>query len=385
MRILHTSDWHLGRTLHGYPLIEDQKYMIDECLKVIKENEIDVFIIAGDIYDKSQPNEEAVALFHDFLRRIILEHKIPTIVISGNHDSQTRLHFGSELFESQQLYMVGETKKGYKKITLNTQEPLDLYLIPYIEPAKVRELSGDETIRHHDDAIRYIVGEINKEKGTHTSIAVAHAFVAGGDLSDSERKLCAVGTAEVVGVDCFKDFTYTALGHLHKPQKIGNEKIRYSGSPLKYSLSEAGHNKGFTYVCIEKGELKEVKQIPLQPKRDLRIIEGPLEELITSGLAVEEKLRNDYVYAKITTSQTQDVVGTLKQVYPYILGAEFITEKERENDKEDRSSYEKKRSQSIAQLFQEFIGFVSDLELEDEEKVYMDDILKLIEEAKDEA
>ncbi|MGL5676252.1 MAG: exonuclease SbcCD subunit D, partial [Cellulosilyticaceae bacterium] len=324
MKLLHTSDWHLGRTLHGYNLIEDQKYILDQILTYIKAYKIDALIIAGDVYDKSLPNEEAVALFNWFLGEVILGYHIPTFIIAGNHDSNTRIHFGSELFSGQGLHIVGKCREGYKCITLEKEEPVNFYLIPYMEPQEVRELAGDPSIKRHDDAMRYLTGKIEEEKQEGAKIAVVHAFVAGGDLSDSERRLCAVGTAEMVGVDCFKGFTYTALGHLHKPQAIGTEAVRYSGSPLKYSLSEVNQPKGVTCITIEKGELAEVEELPLQPKRNVRLIEGPMAELVKIGATLEEQLKNDYVYARITDRETEDMVGTLRNIYPYILGAEKV-------------------------------------------------------------
>lgn len=387
MRILHTSDWHLGRSLHGYNLLEDQTYIIEQILQFIKEEPVDLFIIAGDVYDKALPNEEAVALFNSFLNRMILEHKIPTVIIAGNHDSNTRIHFGSELFASQQLYIIGKCKKGYERIRFVGDEPVDLYLIPYMEPAEVREIAKDDTIKRHDDAMRYLVKQIQEEQQEGARVVVGHAFVAGGDLSDSERRLCAVGTAEMVGADCFKDFTYTALGHLHKPQAIGgSEAIRYSGSPLKYSLSEANQPKGFTCVTIKDGLLDRVEEIPLVPLRDLRIIEGPIEELIKVGTQLGEKEKSDYVYARITDKQVEDVVGTLRQIYPYTLGAEFVISGGKNKDSlTSQSDFETKRSQSIVELFQEFVDFVSDKELADEEKAYMDEVIKEIEEGTYEA
>lgn len=386
MRILHTSDWHLGRTLHGYPLIEDQAHMIKQLFQYIDEHSVDLFIIAGDVYDKSLPNEEAVALFNTFLNRMILEYKIPTLIIAGNHDSNTRIHFGSELFASQNLHIIGKCKQGYEKIMVGQEEQIACYLIPYMEPAEVREIAKDETIKRHDDAMRYLTHKINEEKGPEPTVVVAHAFVAGGDISDSERRLCAVGTAEMVGADCFKDFTYTALGHLHKPQAVGSEHIRYSGSPLKYSLSEANQPKGITCITIEGGEIQKIEEVPIHPLRDLRIIEGPIEALVKAGTELDEKSKSDYIYARITDRQVEDVVGTLRQIYPYTLGAEFVsvTAKSKENTT-NQSDFQEKRNKSIVELFKDFVEYVGDMELEDEDKAYMEEVIREIEEGNYEA
>ena len=386
MKILHTSDWHLGRTLHGYSLIDDQSYMLDQMIKYIKEEHIELLIIAGDIYDKALPNEEAVALFNWFISKVVGELELPTVIIAGNHDSNIRLHFGSELFASKQLYIIGECERGYHRVSITTDETVDLYLIPYMEPAKVREIAGDEGIKRHDDAMRYLTGEILKEKREVPSLLVVHAFVAGGDLSDSERRLCAVGTAEMVGADCFIPFTYTALGHLHKPQPIGAETIRYSGSLLKYSVSEANQKKGFVKLEIANGTLNGIEEVSLQPKRDLKVIQGPIEALIKAAAALPEENRQDYVYAKVEGKVIEDVVGLLRQVYPFVLGAEFVSPKTKKNEEVERTSdFETKRKKSLTELFEEFMEYVGEADLNEEDMAYMNQVIMEIEEGKNEA
>lgn len=386
MKILHTSDWHLGRTLHGYSLIDDQSYMLDQMIEYIKEEQIELLIIAGDIYDKALPNEEAVALFNWFISKVVGELELPTVIIAGNHDSNIRLHFGSELFASKQLYIIGECERGYHRVSITTDETVDLYLIPYMEPAKVREIAGDEGIKRHDDAMRYLTGEILKEKREVPSLLVVHAFVAGGDLSDSERRLCAVGTAEMVGADCFIPFTYTALGHLHKPQPIGAETIRYSGSLLKYSVSEANQKKGFVKLEIENGTLNGIEEVSLQPKRDLKVIQGPIEALIKAAAALPEESRQDYVYAKVEGKVIEDVVGLLRQVYPFVLGAEFVSPKTKKNEEVERTSdFESKRKKSLTELFEEFMEYVGETDLNEEDMAYMNQVIMEIEEGKNEA
>ena len=386
MKILHTSDWHLGRTLHGYSLIDDQSYMLDQMIEYIKEEQIELLIIAGDIYDKALPNEEAVALFNWFISKVVGELELPTVIIAGNHDSNIRLHFGSELFASKQLYIIGECERGYHRVSITTDETVDLYLIPYMEPAKVREIAGDEGIKRHDDAMRYLTGEILKEKREVPSLLVVHAFVAGGDLSDSERRLCAVGTAEMVGADCFIPFTYTALGHLHKPQPIGAETIRYSGSLLKYSVSEANQKKGFVKLEIANGTLNGIEEVSLQPKRDLKVIQGPIEALIKAAAALPEENRQDYVYAKVEGKVIEDVVGLLRQVYPFVLGAEFVSPKTKKNEEVERTSdFETKRKKSLTELFEEFMEYVGEADLNEEDMAYMNQVIMEIEEGKNEA
>ena len=382
MKILHTSDWHLGRTLHGYSLIEDQAYMLDQLIEYMIQEKIELLIIAGDVYDKSLPNEEAVALFNHFVSQVIGRLEIPTVIIAGNHDSNTRIHFGSELFASKHLYIVGECEKGYQQVTIEGSETIDVYLIPYMEPAYVREIAGDETIKRHDDAMRYLTRQIEKEKNDRATLLVVHAFVAGGDLSDSERRLCAVGTAEMVGADCFKPFTYTALGHLHKPQAIGSEHIRYSGSLLKYSISEANQPKCFVKLEIVDGKLTTLEEVSLKPKRDLKIVQGPIEAIVKAGAQLGEEERQDYVYAKIESKGTEDVVGLLKQIYPYTLGAEFVMNKTTSKDRESKQSeFEARKKKSLSELFIDFMDYVGETTF-DEETAYMGEVIKQIEEGR---
>lgn len=383
MKILHTSDWHLGRTLHGYSLIEDQAYMLDQLIEYMIQEKIELLIIAGDVYDKSLPNEEAVALFNQFISQVIGRLEIPTVIIAGNHDSNTRIHFGSELFASKHLYIVGECEKGYQQVTIEGSETIDVYLIPYMEPAYVREIAGDETIKRHDDAMRYLTRQIEKEKNDRATLLVVHAFVAGGDLSDSERRLCAVGTAEMVGADCFKPFTYTALGHLHKPQAIGSEHIRYSGSLLKYSISEANQPKCFVKLEIVDGKLTALEEVSLKPKRDLKIVQGPIEAIIKAGAQLGEEERQDYVYAKIESKGTEDVVGLLKQIYPYTLGAEFVMNKTTSKDRESKQSeFEARKKKSLSELFIDFMDYVGETTFDEEETAYMREVIKQIEEGR---
>lgn len=381
MKILHTSDWHLGRTLHGYSLIEDQAYILDQLIEYMIQEKIELLIIAGDVYDKSLPNEEAVALFNHFISQVIGRLEIPTVIIAGNHDSNTRIHFGSELFASKHLYIVGECEKGYQQVTIEGSETIDVYLIPYMEPAYVREIAGDETIKRHDDAMRYLTRQIEKEKNDRATLLVVHAFVAGGDLSDSERRLCAVGTAEMVGADCFKPFTYTALGHLHKPQAIGGEHIRYSGSLLKYSISEANQPKCFVKLEIVDGKLTTLEEVSLKPKRDLKIVQGPIEAIVKAGAQLGEEERQDYVYAKIESKGTEDVVGLLKQIYPYTLGAEFVMNKTTSKGRESKQSeFEARKKKSLSELFIDFMDYVGETTFDEEETAYMGEVIKQIEE-----
>ncbi|WP_180270655.1 exonuclease SbcCD subunit D [Sporanaerobium hydrogeniformans] len=385
MKIVHTSDWHLGRTLHGYSLIEDQRYMLEQLLSCIKEEQVDALIIAGDVYDKAIPNEAAVELFNTFLGKVILEYKIDTLIIAGNHDSHERLNFGSEIFKNQHLYITGKCKKGYEKVTLQKGEvEMDVYMLPYSEPAEVRQLAGDESIKRHDEAMGYLIKKMLEEKRRVPTVLVTHAFVTGGDISDSERRLSVVGGAELVDANHFQDFTYTALGHLHKRQAMGSEHIRYSGSLLKYSVSEANQKKGFVMVEIGKEGLLGIQEREYKPLREVRILKGSLEKLIEGALT--DACCEDYVYARIVGTDIEDSVARLRNVYPNILGTEYVEERVKEGieTEETSSDFLSQKQKSITEVFMEFLNYTSDLAFEEEELNYIQEVITEIEEERDE-
>ncbi len=389
MKILHTSDWHLGRSLGGFSLLEDQRYILEQILQIIERQQIDVLIIAGDIYDKSIPSEGAVELFNEFISKVVLEHKIYTIAIAGNHDSEERIDFGSKLFESQNLYIVGKCPKGYEKIGITIgQETVDVFLVPYIEPSKVREIAGNEEIKRHDDAMAYLVEEMKKEQTEHPSILVAHAFVTGGEVSDSERRLSVVGGAELVNAQHFVDFNYTALGHLHKRQAMGREYIRYSGSLLKYSISEANQAKGYVIVELsQEGEVK-IEEHSFKVLRDVRVLKGNVEDIIAAS--IEDTHKEDYVYAKLTGNYVQDVTARLRHIYPNILGSEWVIEQSGDNSKEElapkqSTDFLKTKERTITEVFMEFLEFIGETDFEADEVTMIEEIVKEIEEGKNEA
>ncbi len=385
MKILHTSDWHLGRSLHGYSLLEDQAFVLKQLLAVIEEEQVDLLLIAGDIYDKTIPSEGAVELFNDFISQVTLKYKLDTVIISGNHDSGERIDFGSKLFMSQHLYITGKCEKGYQKITVNIKDQeIDVFMIPYIEPCHVREIAGDESIKRHDEAIGYLVSKIKEEQREIPTILVAHAFVTGGELSESERRLSVVGGADLVRAEHFKDFTYTALGHLHKRQAMG-QRVRYSGSLLKYSTSEANQKKGYVLLTLEGNQLKDIEERALTPKRDVRIIKGSLEEIIAG--ASEDMHKEDYVYVKVEGNPLQDTTATLRHIYPNILGSEWLEEEKgaQEGENTNSTDFMSAKEKTITEVFMEFLDFIGENTFDEEEKAYIQATIKEIEEGKYEA
>jgi exonuclease SbcD len=249
MRFIHTSDWHLGRAFHGARLIEDQSFVLDQLVRLVKDAEVDALLVSGDVYDRSVPPVEAVELLDDVLNRIVRGLDVPVFMIAGNHDSPERISFASDFLREQGLHVFG-TLSDIGVVQLRDRHgPIEVIGIPYADPAQVREAGLGDDVRDHDAAMEALVGEYNKRRKADRVVLLAHAFVSGGKESESERRLSVGGTGEVGGVR-FKGFTYVALGHLHRPQAVGGPGLSYSGSILKYSFSEAGDRKGARVVDV---------------------------------------------------------------------------------------------------------------------------------------
>lgn len=286
MKILHTADWHLGKLIHGIYMTEDQAFLLDQLLAYIAEEKPDVIIIAGDIYDRAIPPVDAIALLDQFLIRVVLELEIPIIAISGNHDSPQRLTFGNTFLRHQACHMVTAFDKSFTPIILNDAfGEVHFYPIPYLEPSAIRTLFEDPSITSHDDAFRVIMSHLTpKLDPSVRNVLILHAFVIHSSApekltSDSERPL-AIGGSEYISADYFDDFDYVALGHLHQAHKIKDERIHYSGSLLKYSLSEAHHQKAVLAVTLNEKNALNVEKITFTPKRDLREVKGTLKEIL---------------------------------------------------------------------------------------------------------
>ena len=317
LRILHSADWHLGRSFHGYNLIEEQAHVLEQLVNLAGESGVDAVIIAGDVFDRSQPSAEAVSLLNTVLTRICQDLCIPAIVIAGNHDNPERIGFAQHMLTQQQLYMVGPLNGLWQPIPLYDEYgPVYFCPLPYSEPAFVRNFTGDQSIHDHHSAMAAMIDYITSTlPASARKIAVAHAFISGGVESESERPLSAVGGAGCVSVNLLERFNYCALGHLHRPQYIGNEKVRYAGSLLKYSFAEAEHRKGVTLLEIDQnGELMKGENISLSPRRELRCIVGNLEEILTSDRS------DDYIkVVLLDEGALLDPMGKLRQVFPHIV------------------------------------------------------------------
>ncbi len=361
MRILHTADWHLGRIFNKQYLTEDQHHILKQLERYLEQTPPDVLIIAGDVYDRSIPPEEAISLLDSFLSKVVLKLNIPTILVGGNHDGQERINFGSRLMENAGLYVVGQATVKPVQICIDDEYgPVYFYPVPYATPIACRDLfPGEEIKTHHDGMAKLLdtIRVIHPEKKR--SVLINHSFVAGGEETDSER-LLGVGGATVVSPNLFEGFDYVALGHLHRPQQVGGEQIRYSGSLLKYSFSEAEHTKGMTLVDLDAEGFSTHSQISFSPLREVRRVEGYFTELLEAGQILPS---DDYLQVTLLDKGAiLDPLPRLREFYPNILEVrrKIFAEPGRLDTPVKASDF---KLRSVEDLFADFFSQVTDAEL----------------------
>ena len=385
MKIFHMGDWHIGKLVNGFYMTEDQEYVLNEVIKVIEAEKPDLLIIAGDLYDRAIPPIQAVELLDRILGKIILDLKIKVIAISGNHDSKERLEFGSSMLKSTGLYISGILKTKVEKVTLKDEfGNVNFYPIPFADVPVVRELYNDENIKTPNDAMKKIIGEINKDINLNErNIAIAHGYVtkmSNGEFDELEEseseKPISIGGSDFIDYSLFKDFHYTALGHLHGPQKVGAEKIRYSGSLMKYSFSEVNQKKGITIFEIDKEGNIEYKIHEIKPKRDFRVIEDYLENILKKYKSEIEN-REDYIKVVLKDDgEILDPMGKLRGIYPNIME---LTRKTKAYENLDRNKVANIKEKSKQKLFNDFYINVMDEEASIEENEIIERTLELIE------
>ena len=334
VKFLHTADWHIGRKLQGKDLLEDQQYVMNNLIRKIDETKPDFLIIAGDLYDRSVPSKEATTLLQELLVKINIECNIPIFAISGNHDSRERLAIGEAWFSKHKFYLHTRLNQAFDKITI---EDTDIYLLPYFEPFEAREYFEDATLTTHNSATKRVIDEIYKNIDmSKTNILVAHTFVSGGLETDSEREI-SVGTVENVAVEIFEKFDYVALGHLHNPNAIKEERIKYSGSPIAYSFSEATQTKGMRLVELTK-EIYTEEFISLEQKRKLYNISTTYEEVFTKEFQLNFDCKNDYFSMELSGLEgVTDPLPRIKEYYPNTL----ILKQKRNNNSDIEMKFDK--------------------------------------------
>ncbi len=323
MKFMHISDLHIGKQVNGYSMIEDQRYILKSILREVEKEDVDGVLIAGDVYDKSVPSAEAVTVLDDFLVRLAKKKK-PVFIISGNHDSAERLSFGGRLFEAQNIYLSPVYQGEVRCITMeDAYGEVNIYLLPFVKPTQVKAFLKEEEdrITDYSSAIAAVIDHMNIDT-TKRNVLLMHQFVTGAVRCDSEE--VSVGGLDQVDGSILKDFDYVALGHIHGPQKVGEENIRYCGTPLKYSLSEVNHKKSVTIVELkEKGELI-LQEIPLIPKRDMYHLRGTYEELSSLNYYKGKEFQNGYVHVTLTNEEDiLEVKGRLQTIYPNLMSVEY--------------------------------------------------------------
>ncbi|MBY0120574.1 exonuclease SbcCD subunit D [Bacillus sp. S/N-304-OC-R1] len=372
MKFIHTADWHLGKLVHGVYMTEDQRYFLNQFVDLVAEEKPDAVVIAGDLYDRSVPPTDAVELLNEVLFKINVELKTPIVAIGGNHDSAERLSFGSSWYRQSQFFLSGKLEGEVHPIHING---VNFYLVPYAEPGIVRQLLGDDSIHTHQDAMKAVIGRIEDKMNTNEpNVLIGHAFVLGGKTSESERTL-SVGGSGCVGAELFEPFSYTALGHLHSPDAIKHEKIRYSGSLLKYSFSEAKQNKSISIIEMnEKGQF-DLRVRSLSPKKDMREIEGFLDELMDPGF-YEKQAVDDYVKIILHDEGALiDPINKLRQIYPNVMHLErkiHLTDMK----KKQFFTAVKEEKKNELELFQQFYQEMTTSEFTDEKKAVMTDVIE---------
>ncbi len=321
MRFIHTSDWHLGKVLKEQSLLEDQRYMLEQLVKITEEEKPDALLLAGDLYDQSVPSADAVKLLDQTLHQLVVKLKTPVLAIVGNHDSAERVRFGNRLMKSVGYHVVGSLQEAFEPVILKDQHGVvQVFLIPYATPGQIRDYFQLEKTPSYAEAYQLIIETIQRKMDpAMRSILLTHGFVTPGGVkmeatSDSERQLTAVGGVEQVPAELFHAFHYVALGHLHREMKVNREHIRYSGSPLKYSISEEHHEKGITLVDLDGEGKVEITKIPIEPIRDIRTVEGSFQELL------KHEKSGDYVFIRLLDQEpVSDAMERIRTVYPNAL------------------------------------------------------------------
>jgi DNA repair protein SbcD/Mre11 len=374
MKIFHTADWHLGKLVQGVYMTEDQRHTLNQFIEDIKVEKPDVVVIAGDLYDRSVPTSEAVNLLNEILDEIVLQLSTPVVAIAGNHDSPKRLEFGSAMMKAAGFHIAGNIQQAFSPVKLQDEHgEVHFHLVPYTEPSLVRHELANEDIRTHNDAMEAIVKKIHEQKDDNARhVLIGHCFVTptgekAENTSDSERPL-SIGGAEHVSATHFLDFHYTALGHLHQAHHVKYETIRYAGSPLKYSISEERHKKGYLIVELdEAGEVTVEKRL-LQAKKDMRTVEGLMED-------IEKREQNDdYVFVKLL-DETPIIspMERIRAVYPNAMHVERQTTPFQTQEKSDNVKRAKMDRQS---LFNAFYKEVKGSEPTPEEQEIFIDVLQ---------
>ncbi len=373
MKLFHLSDLHIGKRVNEFSMIEDQKYILTQILYAADQEKPDGILISGDVYDRTIPTAEAVQVFDAFLTRFS-EQKIPAFIISGNHDSAERLAFGSSLMGKSGIYFSKVYDGTVEKIPMqDAYGTVWIYLLPFLRPSTIRHALPEraEEVQSAADAVR-IALEQTKIDEKERNVLLAHQFVTGAKRCDAEE--LQVGDVDQIPAELFASFEYVALGHIHSPQKVGRETVRYCGAPLKYSFSEAGQEKSITVVELKEKGSVNLRTIPLKPLHDLRKIRGTYLE-VTAKSFYENRDCEDYLQVTLTDEEdVPDGMAKLRTIYPNLMRLEYDNKRTRSNA-EVRAA-ERVEEKSELELFQEFYELQNNQSMTEVQEQFVEELLR---------
>ncbi len=374
MKFIHLSDLHLGKRVNEYPMLEEQEYILNEILDMVDEEAPDGVLIAGDVYDKSTPSAEAVRLFDDFLVRLV-QRKQKVFVISGNHDSPERIAFGSRLMDQSGVFLSPVYDGTVKPVTLSDEYgEVNIFLLPFLKPANVRRFFEEETIESYTDALRVVLSHMPIEERKR-NVLVTHQFVTGSKRSESEE--ISVGGTDNVDASVFEGFDYVALGHIHSPQNAAGERVRYCGTPLKYSFSEASDKKSVTVVELgPKGDVR-VRTRELVPRHDLVELRGTYEELTKKSFYENTSYPEDYIHITLTDEEDiLDAIGKLRVIYKRLMKLDYDNKRTRSGGVIGEATAVENRSPF--DLFRDFYEAQNNQPMSGEQVDYMKKLIEAI-------
>lgn len=373
MKIMHLSDLHIGKKVSEYSMLQDQIYILKEFLRIIDNEKVETVIIAGDVYDRSLPPNEALELFDEFLYQLS-SRNVNVFVISGNHDSPERISYGGRMMTENKIFLSPVYDGNVKPISLNDDYgEVNFYLLPFIRPADIRRYFPDENIENYTDAVKVAIDNMNVDF-SERNILITHQFVTGAELSESEDII--VGGTDNVSGEVFDGFDYVALGHIHREQTVGKDNIRYCGTPLKYSFSEAKHIKSVTILDFKDKENIEYSKIPLTPLRDMREIRGTYDEL-TLKSNYENTNVDDYLHITLTDEEDiPDAIGKLRSIYPNIMKLDYDNLRTRGSGTVD--AIENIESKSPFELFADLFKQQNNQDMSEEQEEIMRNLIDKI-------
>ena len=374
MKLIHLSDLHLGKRVNDFPMLEDQAYILDRILEIIDAEQPEAVLIAGDVYDKTIPSSEAVALLDDFLVKLA-DRSLAVLLISGNHDSPERLAFANRLMEGRGVYIAPVYHGEVTPVTLEDVHGLvDFWLLPFLKPVHLRRFFPEEGVESYTDAMACAIRHMPLDP-TRRNVLVTHQFVTGAERCESEE--VSVGGADNVDASVFAPFDYVALGHLHGPQSIGEERVRYCGTPLKYSFSEVRHQKSVTVIELEEKGTLNLRAVPLTPKRDMVELRGGFAQI--SSPAFYEQVDRD-AYVRVILTDENDIygaMGQLRSIYPNLMRLDYDNLRTRSGTAELEEADVKRNP---LELFEEFYQQQNHQPMSEEQRGYLAELMEAIQE-----